>query len=251
MLELNKIYYQDCLEGMELIDDKSIDMVLTSPPYDNLKNYGINHKWNFDIFSKIANSLFRILKCGGVIVWIVGDQTVNGSETLTSFKHALYFQELGLNIWDTMIYEKSGMSYPGSSKRYYNTFEYMFVLSKGEPQTANLIKDRPNKYVGIMGGNKRGGLCKRDEFGRRFNIWRYNNGKYNSSKDINAFKHPAIFPEQLALDHIKSWSNEQEIILDCFIGSGTTAIACKKLNRNFIGFENNEEYYKIAVERIK
>lgn len=247
---LNNVHCGDCLDIMQSIPDKSIDLVLTSPPYDNLRDYGDSLEWGEAIWKKCANLLNDKLKDGGVIVWVVGDETTNGSESGTSFKQALYFKEIGLNLWDTMIYEKSGMSYPGSQKRYFNTFEYMFVFAKGEPKTANLIKDRPNKYVGTMGGNKRGGLCKRAEFGRRFNIWRYNNGKFNSSKDSRAFQHPAIFPEQLAADHIITWSNEHDVVLDPFAGSGTTCVVSQELNRQFIGIEKVQKYCQIARERL-
>ena len=248
---IQELWHGDCLELMKNIPDDTVDMVLTSPPYDNLRNYNNSLEWNEEIWKLVIVNLFRLTKDGATVVWVVGDETVNGSETGTSFKQSLFAKEIGFNLWDTMIYEKSGMSFPGSPKRYYNTFEYMFIFSKGPPKTANLIKDRKNKYVGIQGGNKRGGLCKRGEYGRRFNIWRYNNGKYNSSKDVKAFKHPAIFPEKLAQDHILSWSNEGDIILDPFMGSGTTCLAAKNLNRQFIGIEKDQEYYNICIERLK
>lgn len=246
MLELNKIYCGDNISLIKQLDNESIDLTVTSPPYDNLRKYN-GFTWDFE---NLAIELLRVTKQGGVVVWVVGDSTVNGSESGTSFKQALFFKDIGFNLHDTMIYEKSGMSFPGSDKRYFNTFEYMFVFSKGEPKTANLIKDRENKYVGTMGGNHRGGLCKREKFGRRFNIWRFNNGKFNSSKDKIAFGHPAIFPEQLAADHIISWSNPGDLVLDPFMGSGTTAKMAKKLCRNYIGFELSEEYCKIAEERL-
>lgn len=247
MLDINRIYCGDNVTLCKQLDDNCIDLTVTSPPYDNLRKYK-GFTWDF---KALAKELCRVTKPGGVIVWVVGDATVNGSETGTSFRQALYFNDIGLSLWDTMIYEKSGMSYPGSNKRYYQTFEYMFVFSNGQPKSANLIKDRKNKYVGIMGGNHRGGLCKRREYGCRFNVWRYNNGKYNSTKDNIAFKHEAIMPEQLASDHIISWSNENDLILDPFMGSGTTAKCAKLLKRNYIGFEISEEYCKIAEERLQ
>lgn len=149
-----------------------------------------------------------------------------------------------------MIYQKSGVAYPDSN-RYLQQFEYMFVLSKGKPKTANLIKDRPNKYVGTMGGDHRGGLCKREAFGARFNIWYYPNGKYNSTKDVVAFKHPAVMPEQLCNDHIISWSNEGDIVLDPFMGSGTTAKVARALGRHYIGFEISAEYCDIIRQRLE
>jgi len=246
MVELNKIYCENCLDTMKSIDNDSIDLVLTSPPYDNLREYnGYEFK-----FEAIAKELYRIIKKGGVLVWVVSDETKKGSETGTSFKQALYFKDCGFNLHDTMIYEKSGMAYPDST-RYHQVFEYMFILSKGMPKTVNLIKDRENKFVGTMGGNKRGGLCKREKFGARFNVWRYANGRDNSSKDRIAFKHPAIFPESLAEDHIITWSSENDLVYDPFMGSGTTAKMAFKNNRNYIGSEISDEYVKIAETRIE
>lgn len=244
-LDINSIYNIDCIEGMSFIQNCFIDLTVTSPPYDNLRKY---NGYSFD-FERTAQELYRITKEGGVVVWVVGDQTFKGSESGTSFKQALYFKEIGFNLHDTMIYEKSGFAYP-ESNRYAQIFEYMFILSKGKPNTVNLIKDRPNKYVGTMGGNHRGGLCKRGEFGTRFNIWRYNNGKFNSSKDKVAFKHPAIFPEKLAEDHILSWSNEGDLVFDPFAGSGTTLKMAKVNNRKFIGMEISKEYCDIIKERL-
>jgi len=222
-----------------------IDLVVTSPPYDNLRKY---NGYSFD-FEAVAKELFRVVKVGGVVVWIVADATVNGSETGTSFRQALHFMSLGFNLHDTMIYEKSGMAYPDSA-RYSQIFEYMFVLSKGSVKSVNLIKDRPNKFVGTMGGNKRGGLCTRGEFGARFNIWRYANGRDNSSEDRIAFEHPAIFPEQLAKDHILSWSNEGDLVYDPFGGSGTTAKMSHLEKRDWIISEISSEYAALAQKRI-
>ena len=244
-METNKIYNENCLETMARMPDGLIDLVVTSPPYDNLRKY---NGYSFD-FEAIAKELFRVVKVGGVVVWVVADATVNGSETGTSFRQALHFMSLGFNLHDTMIYEKSGMAYPDSA-RYSQIFEYMFVLSKGSVKSVNLIKDRPNKFVGTMGGNKRGGLCTRGEFGARFNIWRYANGRDNSSEDRIAFEHPAIFPEQLAKDHILSWSNEGDLVYDCFGGSGTVAKMAHLEKRNWILSEISSEYAELAAKRI-
>ena len=244
-METNKIYNENCLETMAIMPDGFIDLVVTSPPYDHLRKY---NGYSFD-FEAIAKELFRVVKVGGVVVWVVADATVNGSETGTSFRQALHFMSLGFNLHDTMIYEKSGMAYPDSA-RYSQIFEYMFVLSKGSVKSVNLIKDRPNKFVGTMGGNKRGGLCTRGEFGARFNIWRYANGRDNSSEDRIAFEHPAIFPEQLAKDHILSWSNEGDLVYDPFGGSGTTAKMSHLEKRDWIISEISSEYSALAAKRI-
>tara|TARA_R100001086_G_C11779901_1_gene243338 strand:- start:38 stop:814 length:777 start_codon:yes stop_codon:yes gene_type:complete len=250
------LYNDDCLKVLPTLKEKSIDLIVTSPPYDDLRNYNKSSAWNFDIFESVANELQRVLKIGGVIVWVVNDATIKGSETGTSFRQALYFNEIGLNLHDTMIWQKETFTAVGSIKtRYAPVFEYMFVLSKEKPKTFNPINDRPNKsygrkYSGTI--RKKDGTTKKvlnqgkafKKFGIRHNIWKINSEKSNKTN------HPAVFPINLALDHIKTWSDENDLILDCFMGSGTTGIACKNLNRNFIGIELDTEYFNIAKKRI-
>jgi len=249
------LYNDDCLKVLPTIPDNSVDLIVTSPPYDNIRDYNNSSSWNFDTFKNIANKLQIILKDGGIIVWIVNDATINGSETGTSFKQALYFKEIGLNIHDTMIWEKETSPFQHNN-RYINVFEYMFILSKGKPKTTNLIKDRKNKHGGtIIHGTQRqkdGSLIphsrngfKIKEYGNRFNVWKINSEKANKTN------HPAVFPLQLVSDHIKTWSNENNTVLDCFMGSGTTGIACKNLNRKFIGIEIDKKYFDIAKNRIE
>ncbi len=257
-MELNKIYQGDCLEVMKSFEADSIDMILTSPPYDNLRDYK-GYTFNFE---GIANELFRITKQGGVCVWIVGDATIKGSETGTSFKQVIYFKEIGFNLHDTMIYRKNSLTFPDIN-RYYQCFEYMFILSKGKPKTVNLIQDKDNKqanktitgnYRNIdgslkeMSGSKNKRVIK--EKGVRWNIWEYNTGWQHSYTEDFLRGHPAIFPFKLAEDHILSWSKEGDVVLDPMCGSGTTCKMAKKNNRNFIGIEISPEYCKIAEERI-
>ena len=256
MLEINKIYNMDCLEGLKQLEDNSVDLVITSPPYDNLRDYTKEAEWNFEIFKPIAKELLRVTKKGGIIVWIVNDATINGSETGTSFKQALYFKEIGFNLHDTMIWHKPNFSMPNKN-RYHQIFEYMFILSKDKPKVFNGIEDRKNKYGVCLGKNtvrdKSGKMIElkkpiAKEYGKRFNIW-FNN---TVGQDFMCKKlpHPAMFPLQLIKDHIISWSNKNDVILDIFMGSGTTAVACKELQRNFIGFEISKEYCDIAEQRL-
>lgn len=240
-IAVNKIYNEDCVNTLVRMPKRFVDLVVTSPPYDNLRKYN-GYSFNFEV---VAKNLYRVLKFGGVIVWVVGDATKDGSETLTSFKQAIFFREAGFNLHDTMIYEKSGMSNP-SSNRYHQVFEYMFVFSKGKPKTFNPIKDRENKYKGICGGER----SFRDDFGKRFNVWRYANGGNNTSKDDETFKHPAPFPEGLAKDHILSWSNKEDVVYDPFMGSGTTAKMAIITGRNYIGSELSKEYCDLAEKRL-
>lgn len=251
---INKIHLGDCLEFMRQIPDRSIDLILTSPPYDNLRNY---KGYTFD-FENTAKELYRILKDGGVMVWVVGDAVIDKSETGTSFKQALYFKDLGLRLHDTMIYKKNGSPFPEKT-RYSQVFEYMFVFCKGNLKTFNPLRDRKNRWTGTWGvkhyRNKEGNLIKGEkyecaEYSCRFNVWKYNTGAGFSTKDDIAYKHPAIFPEALAEDHILSWSNENDIVLDPFMGSGTTAKMAVKHYRKFIGCDISAEYVDIANKRL-
>jgi site-specific DNA-methyltransferase (adenine-specific) len=257
-METNKIYNENCLETMSRMKDNFIDLTVTSPPYDNIRTY---NGYEFD-FKTIAKELYRVTKEGGVVVWIVGDATVKGSETGTSFRQALYFMECGFKLHDTMIYKQNRVTFPHKNL-YHQCFEYMFILVKGKIKTANLIHDRKNKNFN-PNNNKtfdnthrepNGKLIKKKsnpikEYGARWSIWQYNTGKNKSTKDDIAFKHPAIFPEKLANDHIISWSNEGELVYDCFMGSGTTAKMSLLNNRKYIGSEISKEYVDIANKRL-
>jgi site-specific DNA-methyltransferase (adenine-specific) len=255
-----KLIQGDCLEKMQDIPDESIDLTVTSPPYDNLRTYNGNNKfWNENVWKQIIKDLFRIIKQGGVVVWVVGDATIKGSETGTSFKQALWAMECGFRLHDTMIWNKGNFTAVGALKTSYApVFEYMFVWSKGRPKIFNPIKDRKNKHFGDKyhqtvrqadGTTKDGhgkGKKRIAKFGQRHNIWLIWPEQSNTKRC-----HPAQHPEQLANDHIISWSNENDVIFDPMMGSGTTGVAAKKLNRNFIGIELDPEYFAIAEKRIK
>lgn len=262
-MEINKIYNENCLDTMKRMEDNFIDLTITSPPYDSLRKYTGEAEWNFEVFKEIAKELYRVTKQGGVVVWIVGDATIKGSETGTSFKQALYFKEIGFNLHDTMIYKKEN-PVPLTHNRYEQGFEYMFVFSKGKPKTFNPIKEKC-KYVGLK-KNRNVTLKEREyineivrkreentfvnEYKIIDNVWTFTVGRNHTSKDKIAFKHPAIFPEELVERHILSWSNEDDIIYDCFMGSGTTAKMAIVNNRNYIGSEISKEYCDIAEERL-
>ena len=252
---LNKIYNENCLDTMAKMTDNFIDLVVTSPPYDDLRNY---NRYSFP-FEDIAKELFKVTKEGGVLVWIVGDGCIDGNESGTSFKQALYFKEIGFNLFDTMIYHKYGMPMRGNLQGYNQTFEYMFVLTKGKLKTSNIIKDRPNATSGTSrvttnrkadGKINNQGICKTEALGRRENIWSYTNGFMQTASDEIAFEHPAIFPEHLVGDHIKSWTNEGDVVYDCFSGSGTTAKMAFQLRRKFIGSEISAQYCAISEKRL-
>jgi site-specific DNA-methyltransferase (adenine-specific) len=222
------------------MSDETLDLVLTSPPYDNLRTY---NGYSFD-FENVAKELVRTLKPGGVIVWVVGDAVLKGSESGSSFRQALHFIELGLNLHDTMIFEKNSPAYPARAdgNRYTQIFEYMFILTKGKPKTANLICDKPNKWAGFKDFS---GKLKNPvpDFSPRNNIWRF-------VTSFNGVKHPAPFPEALAADHIATWSNEGDLVYDPFMGSGTTAKMAILSGRNFIGSEISIDYVLLANDRL-
>jgi DNA modification methylase len=267
MVELNTLYNEDCLLTMSKIDDNSIDLILTSPPYDDLRTYNKHlsgNKTEFNGYSfpfeLIAKELFRIVKPGGVVVWVVGDATNKGSETGTSFRQALYFKECGFDLYDTMIYQKTGTPFP-QKDRYNQTFEYMFVFSKGKPNTFNPVMKknatagavRHSRKFRTADGEMKPGFNGKpiNEYGIENNIWLIKNGMNKSTKDLVAFEHPAIFPEELALKHIISWTKKNDIIYDPFMGSGTTAKASIQLERNWIGSEIDSTYCEICNKRLE
>lgn len=251
--ELNKIYNESNLDTMARMPDCFIDLTVTSPPYDKMRDY---KGYTFP-FEEIARELYRVTKQGGVVVWVVGDATVNGSETMTSFKQALFFRECGFNLHDTMIYLKDGFAFPEAT-RYQPLFEYMFIFSKGKPKTFNPIKRR-NVYGAITElereRQKDGSISATKmryqlEEGNLGNVWLYGTGYMKTGKDVIAYQHPAQFPEDLAADHIYSWSNPSDIVYDCFGGSGTTAKMAHIHKRNWILSEISSEYCDIAQKRI-
>ena len=256
---IDKIYQGDCLEVLKTFEDNSIDLTVTSPPYDNLRTYGgVIDGWSFEKFQGIAKELYRVTKEGGVVVWVVADATIKGSETGTSFKQALYFMECGFNLHDTMIWQKASYV-PLTHNRYEQEFEYMFVFSKGKPKTFNPIKVKC-KYAGTttwgdssFHKTNESGLIK---VGKKVindtkikgNVFLYDTAKASRKGEYGG--HPAPFPKALANDHILSWSNEGDIVLDPFMGSGTTGIVANKLGRHYVGIELNPEYVEMAERRI-
>lgn len=250
-------YIGDCFDVMRDLPDGSVDMVVTSPPYDNMRTYNDGDAWTWQVFERIAAQLVRLLRNGSAVVWVVGDETIEGSETGSSFRQALHFKErLGLNLHDTMIWHKGCFSAVGAlQNRYAPVFEYMFVMTKGKLAQFNPLKDRPNKHGGkTIGGTVRqadGSTVKMSskgkvlaEFGQRFNVWEIGPQRQRGG-------HPAPFPIAISHDHIVSWSNEGHVVLDPFGGSGTTAVAAENAGRRWICIERDPEYAAKAIERIQ
>ena len=249
------------------MDAESVDLCITSPPYDDLRTYNDSSKWDFNVFKDVAAGLARVLKPGGIIMWNVNDATVKGSETGSSFRQCLHFMDAhGMRLHDTMIYEKTGTAFASGPKsvRYTQIFEYCFILSKGKPKTINLIQDKKNAWAGYTSfGNAK--TRRKDgsmhdpgrkskeirEYGVRTNIWKIKNSGGFGQSSKTAYKHPATMPEELARGHIITWSDKNDVVLDPFMGSGTTAQVCIEEGRQFIGFEIDETYCNMARERAK
>ena len=249
-MEVNKIYNENCIDTMAKMPDGFVDLTVTSPPYDNLRSYTGEMVWNEVIWKAVIERLYKITKEGGVVVWVVGDATVKGSESGTSFRQALYFKDVGFNLHDTMIYSKASQPRQNGA-RYEQQFEYMFVFSKGSTKIKNIIKERSkNAGKSIRRTCRDNGkdILRRSnsvvsEYKTKGNVWFYGTKK-------NSTSHPAVFPEQLANDHIVSWSNEGNLVYDPFMGSGTTAKMAILNKRNYIGSEISKEYCEIAEKRI-
>jgi len=249
--KLTGLYIADCVEFMDSMPIECVDLVITSPPYDNLRDY---KGYKFD-FQKIAQSLFKVIKEGGVVVWVVGDK-INGGRTMTSFKQALYFQEIGFMVHDVMIYQKKNTPFMRSNA-YTNCYEFMIVLSKGKPKTFNPLKEQTvrNGFEMVVHNKKPDGVnnkvlkeLKKEK--TRTNIWSYAVGLGGTTSDKIAFKHPAMFPENLAKDHILSWSNEGELVFDPMCGSGTTCKMALITGREYLGVDISAEYIEIAKHRL-
>ena len=248
--ESGKLFCCDNLEYLKQTKENTFDMTVTSPPYDNLRDYK-GYSWNFE---ELAKELYRTTKQGGVVVWVVGDATINGSETGSSFRQALYFMECGFNLHDTMIWHKPNSFNFGSNLCYIQSFEYMFVFSKGKPKSISFIKDRKSNNAGKSFSGKSKGkngeeiknhkIKKTELYKKRYNLWKINVGQKEGD-------HPAIFPERLAYDHIISWSNENDLVFDPFMGSGTTAKMAERSNRRWIGCEISKEYCEITKRRLE
>lgn len=253
-----KLFNDDCRNKLkELIEQKVFaDLVITSPPYDNLRSYNGEIEWNFEIFKEVANLLYSILKNGGVLVWVVGDATINGSETGTSFKQALYFKDIGFYLHDTMIYHKIN-PIPQNHNRYEQSFEYIFVLTKGKPKTFNpILEETKNSGKIFNWGNRKTKMddkqCRRDRNDEMLTVKKTKIKQNIFSYSVGGERtgHPAVFPEKLAYDQLITWSNEGDLVIDPFMGSGTTGKVCLENNRKFIGIEKVKEYFNISLKRI-
>ena len=246
-----KLIIGNCVDIMRSWPDEIVQLTVTSPPYDKLRNY---KGYNFP-FEEIAKELYRVTAKGGVLVWVVGDR-INRGRSLTSFRQAIFFQEIGFSAHDVMIYQKKNTPFTRSNA-YTNAYEMMFVMSKGKPATFNPLKV-PTKRHGLEmlthnklpdGINKKKlGELKKEK--TRTNIWSYAVGLGGTTNDKIAFQHPAVFPERLAEDHIESWSKPGDLVLDPMCGSGTTGKMALLHDRHFVGIDISPDYIEIARQRL-
>lgn len=249
---VNNIHNMDAAELLRLIPAGYVDLIVTSPPYDNLRTYN-GYSWDFE---RIARESYRVLKPGGVLVWVVGDTTRVGCESLTSMRQALYFVDrISFSMNDTMIYHRQGR-FP-ETFRYWQDFEYMFVLVKGKPRVFNALKERA-RYGGkkVSTERQQDGSLKRPKTIRQTgdtkslsNIWYISRGMMDQDDDLR-YEHPAAFPELIAERHILTWSNPGDIVLDFFGGSGTTAKMARKNNRQWITGDISREYCDLMEKRL-
>ena len=252
---INQIIEGNCVEVMEGFEPNIIDLTVTSPPYDDLRNY----KGYVFPFEQIAEQLYRITKPGGVVVWVVNDATIEGSETGTSFKQALHFRDIGFNLHDTMVFRKRNPIPQIYRKRYNNEFEFMFVFSKGIVKTHHPIMV-DCAHAGLeLNGTTYKNYSKNEQIREKLakpvkdkkikgNIWEYVVGK--KQEDQEAKGHPAPFPCALVRDHISSWTNKGDLVFDPMCGSGTTCRVAAESDRNYIGIDISHEYVKMARQRI-
>lgn len=245
---LNKIHVENCLDTMKRMPDDFVDLVVTSPPYDNLRNYN-GYSFNFE---SIAAELFRVIKPGGVVVWVVGDATVNGSETGTSFRQALGFMDAGFRLHDTMIWRKTNPMPKVKTKRYFDVFEYMFIFSKGQPKTFNPIMQATKQGCKVYNSTVKQISTGKERVAKSFvlNGERFKDNIWDIAVAQNKTAHTAVFPEQIAYGHVLSWSNVGDVVYDPFMGSGTTAKAAVMTSRQWVGSEISQEYADIALERL-
>lgn len=265
--EVNSIYAVECVEAMAQMPEECIDLVVTSPPYENQRVY-LGFKFSY---REVIEGLYRVMKSGGVVVWVVGDVTDKGTESLESFRQALYAKEVGFRQHDTMIYAKHNYV-PLTHNRYEQAFEYMFVWSKGRPKTFNPIMipctEKGYRWTTLhlqssaSAGESRGAMRKGkrrrpDEHikikGKKIkgNVWTYSVGGGHTSSDKFYREHPASMPEQLALDHILSWSNENDLVFDPMCGSGTTPKMALQAHRQYLGFDISPEYAELSRRRLR
>jgi site-specific DNA-methyltransferase (adenine-specific) len=244
------------------LDEDSIDLTVTSPPYDLLRLYD---GFTFDL-PGIVDQLYRVTRIGGAVAWIVCDASKNGAETGTSFAQVMEFQRQGWRLHDTMIYQKSGVSRPGNV-RYHQAFEFMFVFSKGTKPKFRPLQDRANKTAGLKRNTK--SMTKRDAAGNltprrvnhktyitnphgiRTNIWTYSTGPKQTAPDDLWQQHPAVMPLDLAADHILSWGDPGDTVLDPLAGSGQVPIAADILGREWIAIDCSPRYCYLIEQRLE
>jgi site-specific DNA-methyltransferase (adenine-specific) len=254
---IDRIFCLDAVEGMRALPDACIPLTVTSPPYDGLRKFG-GHRFDREIFEQVARELWRVAMPGGVVAWVVADE-IKGGHSGTSFRQALHFQEIGFRLHDILIMTRTGGRWFGVN--HYGKVEYAFVLSKGRPRSVHLIRDKPNKHAGVLcqyrARRADGRLRKAPRFkpiaatGLKGPVWEYLAGYGGTTRDRYAHEHPALMPEAMAHDLVVSWSRPGDLVLDPFLGGGTTAKMALLAHRRYLGFEVHLPYFRLAERRLR
>jgi site-specific DNA-methyltransferase (adenine-specific) len=242
---------------MKEMPDNAVDLMVTSPPYDSIRDY---NGYAFDLH-ETGKEVYRILKPGGIGVMVLQDQTHNFGKSLTSFRTILdWCDSIGFKLFECVIYRKYGPEGAWWRNRFRVDHEYMPIFLKGErPQYFN---KEPLKVQSKHGGRiLTGSGSRRTDGGTnptvtrminptkcRGTIWDY---LMAGDKDSLKRRHPATFPDQIPMDFISCFCPPGGIVLDPFMGCGSTAVAAVRLDRKFIGFEISSAYCELAKKRLE
>lgn len=248
----------DACEILPTIRESSVDLTVFSPPYDGLRDY--KGKPSFDM-AVLGREILRVTKEGGVCCMVIQDATKNGAKSLTSFRTACLFADLGWRLFECCIYSRAGVPGAWWTKRFRVDHEYIFIFTRGDGLPRRFDKTSlmvESKYAGITaGGTKR--TTKGDfvaikktvisPLKCRGTIWHY--AASNTERNKTKSEHPATYPDSLARDIISCFSKEGDLVLDPMMGSGTTGIASVNMGRRFLGIEISVQYMEIAKRRFR
>lgn len=254
---VDKVHCMECVEGMEMLPDDCVDLVVTSPPYDAVRKY---NGFAFDLHQTGAQ-IHRVLKDGGIAAMVIQDQTKDFGKSLTSFRTIIdWCDSFGFKLFECVIYRKNGSEGAWWKHRFRVDHEYIPLFLKGD-RPAYFDKQPlrvPSKHGGKVmsgSGNRRTDGATNGTVRREINatkcrgtIWNY---LMAGDKNPLKRKHPAVFPDAIPSDLIQCFCPPGGIVLDPFIGSGSTAVQALKHERHFIGFDISQEYCDLCNQRLE